>query len=441
MRDLVRQIAEGYKSVKLQGQQEGYVVFSGHDPDTNQPVSIKVLPRLLRGEAQGARQFEALSRALRQLNHPNIVSVRQASARAGMPYIVSRAVESGQRLAAVLDRQWDVAAAADLVMQAGRALEHAYNKGVVHGSLTPESIIVEDRGRVLVGDFGLSELMEMVGVRRQGEASPFIAPERAAGNAATPRTDVYSLAAILYRLLTGRPPQVVKGEVLPPSRFNRDVPVGMDPVLVRALAPNPTDRFPDVKAFLAALGSVSLTARAQPAPDETGGRTCPRCGTPNQAGRFCRKCGAQLDQPAARPSERRQPTPPPARAPEPSQPVLKPPPGVPQRRQPPPPAAHLPAAILLTAAGERVAAGNREVPRQVQVVEGNTVGGQRRKKFAKRASTLEWFRVAIDCCLERRAAWNHSVVGVAQVALGQPRVLTHDGVGAAADWIRPVVGS
>ncbi len=338
MRDLVRQIAEGYKSVKLQGQQEGYVVFSGHDPDTNQPVSIKVLPRLLRGEAQGARQFEALSRALRQLNHPNIVSVRQASARAGMPYIVSRAVESGQRLAAVLDRQWDVAAAADLVMQAGRALEHAYNKGVVHGSLTPESIIVEDRGRVLVGDFGLSELMEMVGVRRQGEASPFIAPERAAGNAATPRTDVYSLAAILYRLLTGRPPQVVKGEVLPPSRFNRDVPVGMDPVLVRALAPNPTDRFPDVKAFLAALGSVSLTARAQPAPDETGGRTCPRCGTPNQAGRFCRKCGAQLDQPAARPSERRQPTPPPARAPEPSQPVLKPPPGVPQRRQPPPPA-------------------------------------------------------------------------------------------------------
>lgn len=323
MRDLVRQIVESYKSVKLQGQQEGYVVFSGQDPDTKQPVSIKVLPRPLPGEGKGARQFEALSRALRQLNHPNIVTVRQASARAGVPYIVTRAVEGGRRLAEAIDRQWDVAAAADLVMQAGRALEHAYNKGVVHGNLTPESIIVEDQGRVLVGDFGLSELMDMVGARRQGEASPFIAPERAAGNAATPRSDVYSLAAILYRLLAGRPPQVVKGEVLPPSRFNRDVPAAMDPVLVRALAPNPADRFADVKAFLAALGSVSLAARAQPAPAEAAGRTCPRCGTPNQTGRFCRKCGTQLDRAAAR-------------APEPAQPVPKAPPGVPQRRQPPP---------------------------------------------------------------------------------------------------------
>jgi hypothetical protein len=307
VRDLVRQIVEGYKSVKLVGQEEGYVVFTGQEPDTQQAVSIKVLPRLLGKEPQAARQFEALSRALRQLNHPNIVAVRQVGARAGMPYVVTRAVEQGERLAAALDRPWDVDVAADLVMQAGRALEHAYNKGVVHGTLTPENIVVEDKGRVLVTGFGLSELMEMVGARGQHEASPFVAPERAAGKPASPRSDVYSLAAILYRLLTGRPPQVVKGEVLPPSRFNREMPAGFDPVLVRALAPNPPDRYPDVKAFLAALGGVTLTPRVQQAPHETVATTCPRCGTPNQSARFCRKCGAQLVQPAAAAPERRQP--------------------------------------------------------------------------------------------------------------------------------------
>ena len=310
MRDLVRQIVEGYRSVKLQGQEEGYVVFSGQEPDTNQAVSIKVLPRLLAREPEAARRFEALSRALRQLNHPNIVSVRQVGARAGMPFVVTRAVDKGQNLATTLDRPWSVDAAADLVMQAGKALEHAFNKGVVHGTLTPKSIVVEDKGRVLVGDFGLSELMEMVGARVQGESSPFVAPERAAGKAATPRTDVYSLAAILYQLLAGRPPQAVKGEVLPPSRFNRDVPAGLDPILVRALAPNPVERFPDVKAFLVALGAVSLASKVREAPQaapETAGRTCARCGTPNQTGRFCRKCGAQLPQSAARAPERQQP--------------------------------------------------------------------------------------------------------------------------------------
>jgi len=315
VRDLVRQIVEGYKSVKLVGQEEGYVIFTGQEPDSQQAVSIKVLPRLLANEPQAARRFEALSRALRQLNHPNIVAVRQVGARAGMPYVVTRAVEKGQSLSAALDRPWTVDAAADLVMQAGKALEHAFNKGVVHGTLTPESIVVEDKGRVLVADFGLSELMEMVGARSQRESSPFVAPERASGKPATPRSDVYSLAAILYRLLAGRPPQVVKGEVLPPSRFNREVPAGIDPLLVRALATNPADRFPDVKTFLAALGSVTLAPRVQQAPQapqaapETAGVTCSRCGTPNQTGRFCRKCGAQLPQPTARVPERRQPPP------------------------------------------------------------------------------------------------------------------------------------
>lgn len=294
MRDLIRQIVSGYKSLKLEGQEQGYVLFSGQDPETRQALSIKVLPRLLGDDPKIAAQFRKLSQAIRQLNHPNIAANTDVGEKSGLPYIVTRAIEKAQPLAAKLDQPWAVDAAADLVMQTGQALEHAYNKGLVHGALTPDNIAVRDDGRITVTDFGLNEMLEMVGAQVRQAGSPFLAPERQAGSLADPRADVYSLAAILYSLLTKRPPQVVKGEVLPPGRFNPDVPPEMDAVVVKALAPNPSERYANVKAFLAAFGAVSLVPVAEKVWPSTPGERCSRCGAENQSGRFCRKCGAKL---------------------------------------------------------------------------------------------------------------------------------------------------
>jgi hypothetical protein len=303
MRDLIRQILEGYKSLKLEGQEEGYVQFSGQDPDSNQPVSIKILPRLVGGDPKIAERFDDLSRAIRHLNHPNIASVRKAGEEAGLPYIVTRTLEKGHSLAARLDQPWAVDTAADIVSQVGMALEHAYNKGVVHGGLTPDNVVVQDDGRVLVTDFGLDEMMELVGVEAKKAASPYLAPERVVGQSADTRADVYSLAAILYGMLTKRKPQVVDGQVLPPSSFNPDVSQRMDDVVVRALAPNPADRYPDVKTFLTALGASTVVPAEQKATEIESGARCSKCGAGKQTGRFCRKCGTRLGQSrtAARP--------------------------------------------------------------------------------------------------------------------------------------------
>ncbi len=301
MRDLIRQILQGYKSLNLEGQDEGYVLFSAQEPDTQQPVSIKILPRLLGEDPQIAARFNALSRAIRQLNHPNIASIRNVGAEAGLPYIVTRALEKGHSLATKLDQPWAVDVAADTVMQVGQALEHAYNKGVVHGGLTPENVVLQDDGRILVTDLGLGELMDLVGGAAKQAASEYLAPERRAGTVADARADVYSLASILYSMLTERKPQIVKGEVLPPSRFNPDVPEAMDNVVLKALSPEPADRYPDVKTFLAAFGAVKLLPAGQKAPSGSPGVDCPRCGTKDQRGRFCRKCGQRLEQPEAMP--------------------------------------------------------------------------------------------------------------------------------------------
>jgi serine/threonine protein kinase len=299
MRDLIRQIVERYKSLKLEGQQEGYVLFSGQEPDTRLPVQIKVLPQLLDEDPQIAARFRRLAQAIRQLNHPNIPATRDVGEQSGLPYIITRAIEKAEPLADKLNQPWAVDAAADLTMEIGQAMEHAYNKGVVHGSLSPQNILVQDNGKVTVNDFGLAELLDLVGAQVRQTASPFLAPERIAGKPADARADVYSLGAVLYRLLAARPPQVVQGQVLPPSRFDPEVSPEMDQVVVKALDPNPANRYPDVRSFLAALGAVTLVPAREEVESEAPGNRCPRCGAENQTGRFCRRCGARLDQRSA----------------------------------------------------------------------------------------------------------------------------------------------
>ena len=299
MRDMIRQIVSTYQSLKLEGQGDGYVLFVGKEPDSKQPVTIKVLGRTLSKDPQIAARFRALSQTIRQLNHPNIAAIRDVGEKAGLPYLVTRTIERAKPLTDRLNQPWAVDKAADLTMQVGQALEHAYNKGLVHGSLSPDKVAVQPDGKVAVSDFGLAQLLDLAGVQLKQAASPYTAPERLAGQAPDPRSDVFSLAAILYTLLAHRSPQVVQGQVLAPSRFNADVPPAMDNLVVKALAPDPAERYPDVKSFLAALGAVTLApvvAKTKPA---ARGLRCPRCGTENQTGRFCRVCGARLPEPEA----------------------------------------------------------------------------------------------------------------------------------------------
>ena len=248
MRGLIRKIGENYKSLRLEVRDEGFVLYSGQDPDTKQAVSIKVLPQLLGGDPQIAARFQDLAQSIRQLNHPNITSIRKVGEESGLPYLVTRALEKGQPLVAKLDQPWAVDAAADIVMQAGQALEHAYRKGVSHGSLSPETIVVDDDGRVQVTDLGLADLQRLVGAQLEESSSPYLAPERAAGEAPDAQSDVYALGAVLYNLLAQRPPQVVRGQVLPPSRFNPETPPAMDAVVLKALASDPEERYPDPRS-------------------------------------------------------------------------------------------------------------------------------------------------------------------------------------------------
>jgi serine/threonine protein kinase len=305
MKELIRQIVAGYKSVSLEGEDQGYIVFQGKEPDTRQVVDIKILPQILAQDPKLARRFEGLARTIRQLNHPSIAAVRKVGEEEGLPYLITRVLEKAQPLAAKLNQPWAVDAAADVVMQVGQAMEHAYNKGIVHGTLTPDNIAVADNGRVWVNDFGLTEVQELVGVQLKEASSPFLAPERRSGAKADARADVYSLAAVLYSMLANGPPELVDGEIVPPSQFREDLSPEMDAVVIKALSSNPEDRYPDVHSFLAAFGAVTLAPKVTRVEKTASGIRCSQCGADNQTGRFCRKCGGRMQReskPASAPS-------------------------------------------------------------------------------------------------------------------------------------------
>ena len=98
MRDMIRQIVSAYQSIRLEGQGDGYVLFVGKEPGSKQPVSIKVLARTLGKDPQIAARFRALSQTIRQLNHPNIAAIRDVGEKAGLPYLVTRAIERAKPL-------------------------------------------------------------------------------------------------------------------------------------------------------------------------------------------------------------------------------------------------------------------------------------------------------------------------------------------------------
>lgn len=230
------------------------------DPTLPADARSAAVQRLLR-EAQIART----------LVHPRIVTVLDQFVEDEDPYVVMEWLDGhdvrehldGRRATLTCEE------ALDLVRQVGEALSYAHEQGVVHCDLKPENLM-KSGSRVTVLDFGLASL---VGVEPVLDATPagtprYMAPEVLQGLAADPRSDVFSLAVVLYELLTGRypyGPEVLMGRFAggesenmpaPPSHLNLAVPPALDAPLLRALAVAPEARTPSMAEFLAELAAA-----------------------------------------------------------------------------------------------------------------------------------------------------------------------------------------
>jgi serine/threonine-protein kinase len=189
------------------------VVYLAQDLRHDRPVALKVLlPEL--AATLGPERFQREIKLAARLQHPHILTVHDSGEAAGrlwftMPFVEGESLRDRLRR----ERQLPVDDALRITVEAARALDYAHQHGVVHRDIKPENILLTRDGSTLVADFGIARALggdEGDGLTRTGFSvgtPAYMSPEQAAGDRSLgPRTDLYSLASVLYEMLAGEPP-------------------------------------------------------------------------------------------------------------------------------------------------------------------------------------------------------------------------------------------
>jgi eukaryotic-like serine/threonine-protein kinase len=228
-------------------------VFAARDTGLDRAVAVKLLAENLAGDEELRKRFLREARLAARLSHPNVVSVFDAGEDDGRPYIVMELVE-GETLA---ERgRVPLVEARALAVQAARGLAQAHDAGLIHRDIKPGNLLVRVDGTLKIADFGIARAAETTALTQAGTVlgtAAYLAPEQALGEEVTPAADVYSLGAVLYELLTGRPPfefdsladlaeQQRAMAITPVRELAPQVSRDLEDLVMRCLARNPAYR-------------------------------------------------------------------------------------------------------------------------------------------------------------------------------------------------------
>ena len=259
------------------------VVFKARHKSTNEVVALKILLMAELASPKQRARFEEEAEITKRIKHPGIVPVRQIGTTGGLPYFTMKYVE-GQDLAAYIQGpKFDRDKGLELLKEVANAVQAAHALGVVHRDLKPENVIIEkSSGRPYVLDFGLAKSTDAnekkLTVTGALLGTPYyMSYEQALGKHrdVDARTDVWALGAILYVMLTGKPPfdadsagelfaKIIKEGPRPCHYIRSDVPRSLEKVALKALRKNKDERQPDAGAFAKELEAAILTKDAPP---------------------------------------------------------------------------------------------------------------------------------------------------------------------------------
>jgi serine/threonine-protein kinase len=243
------------------------VIWKARQKGLDRVVAIKMILANHLASREQVERFVAEAKIMARLHHPHVVRIHETGQVAGQHYFVMEYI-AGQSLAARVQSTGPMPSdkAAHFVCTIARAVEHLHAQGIVHRDLKPSNILLDENDQPYVTDFGL---VKMLGAGSQATTTgailgtpAYMAPEQAAGRAAEvgPLSDVYSLGAILYDLLTGRPPfqgespvdtllQVMEGEPTRPRWLAPEIPVRLEMIVLKCLEKNPADRYTSAAAL------------------------------------------------------------------------------------------------------------------------------------------------------------------------------------------------
>jgi tRNA A-37 threonylcarbamoyl transferase component Bud32 len=293
-----------YRAVSLLGEGGMGAVYLAEHPAIGRRVAVKVLHKNYIRDENLLGRFLNEARAANAIRHPNIIEILDSGTIAdGTPFLVMELLE-GESLGTRLRRDGalPIPTAVEFTYQTASALGAAHKKGIVHRDLKPDNLFVisdphePERERIKVLDFGIAKL-------QQGSAADsvktrtgtlmgtpiYMSPEQCRGTRTVDhRSDIYSLGVIFFEMLVGQPPFVSEGfgelvnmhlNVQPtaPSAQRPDISPAIDAVVLKMLAKNPDDRYPDMATLQVALkasgGSMFVVRGSVPSSPELGGKT------------------------------------------------------------------------------------------------------------------------------------------------------------------------
>ena len=270
-------LTDRYRIERQLGQGGMATVYLAHDLKLEREVALKVLrPEL--GAVLGTERFLSEVKITARLDHPHILTLIDSGSAGGLLYYVLPYVR-GESLRDLLNReqQLGVEQALAITKQIGSALDYAHRKGVVHRDIKPENILLQE-GEAMLADFGIALAVQESGGSRLTETGlslgtpHYMSPEQATGDRhVDARSDLYSLASVLYEMLVGEPPitgktvqaviaKLLTEPVMHVRTVRPTVPESVDTAVAKALSKVPADRFASVAEFTRALDSATTAS-------------------------------------------------------------------------------------------------------------------------------------------------------------------------------------
>src|ERR1041385_1119566 len=257
-------------------------VYLAHDPRLSRKVALKVLPASFTKDDDRLRRFEQEARAASALNHPNIITIYEIL-KTGSTHVIAAEFVEGETVRQRLARSpLPLPESLHVALHVADALSAAHKVGIIHRDIKPENIMLRPDGYVKVLDFGLAKLAEespdvpieeaLTKQVRTGSGvvmgtAGYMSPEQARGKAVDARTDIFSLGAVIYELVTHRKPfdgetpsdvmaAILKTEPPPLTAFFADAPPELSRIVMKALRKDPEQRYQSVKELLIDLRSL-----------------------------------------------------------------------------------------------------------------------------------------------------------------------------------------
>ena len=247
-------------------------IYKAYQKTLDRFVALKVIHPTLKDDEAFLARLKREAEIIAKLNHPNIVAIYDFNEYDSIPYVVMQYID-GRTLKEIIQKQKLASAQIlNIIRPIADALTYAHWRGVLHRDVKPSNVLIDNEGRVFLTDFGLARIVSDNDSTMSQDmliGSPhYISPEQAKSEAVDERSDIYSLGIVLYEMFAGRVPfaggtpyATVLAQIndVPPSpsSLNPRIRPAVEQVLLKALAKNPSDRYPSVSEMMRALENAA----------------------------------------------------------------------------------------------------------------------------------------------------------------------------------------